>query len=465
MDALMLSRLQFGVTTVYHIFFVPLTLGLSLMVALMETLYVSSGREIYKQMTKFWGKLFVINFAMGVVTGIVQEFQFGMNWSEYSRFVGDIFGAPLAIEALMAFFLESTFLGIWIFSWDKISKGLHAAVIWLVAIGANISALWILIANSFMQEPVGYVINDGRAEMVNFFDLIFNPNVWVMFPHTITAGLTTAAFFVLGISAYHLLRKNNPDLFKRSFQVAAVLGTFAVVLVILNGHSQTQHMVESQPMKIAAAEGLYETESPASFSLLTIGNLQGTEEIFSIRLPRMLCLLAYNQLDCEIQGINNLQAQFEQEFGPGNYVPPVPIIYWSFRVMVGAGFLMLGLAAYALFLVMGDSVENHKKSLHLFGWAIALPYIANTAGWIMTELGRIPWVVYGLMRIEDGVSVIVSSGAALLTLIGFTLVYAALMVATIYLLAKFARQAPPPLESQAPSAAPETTPSLVGAQE
>ena len=465
MDALMLSRLQFGVTTVYHFFFVPLTLGLSLLVALMETLYVSSGREIYKQMTKFWGKLFVINFAMGVVTGIVQEFQFGMNWSEYSRFVGDIFGAPLAIEALLAFFLESTFLGIWIFGWDKLSKGLHAAVIWLVAIGANISALWILIANSFMQEPVGYVINNGRAEMVDFFELIFNPNVWVMFPHTISAGLTTAAFFVMGISAYHLLRKNNPELFKRSFQVAAILGAFAVVLVILNGHSQTQHMVESQPMKIAAAEGLYETESPASFSLLTIGNLQGTEEIFSIRLPRMLCLLAYNQLDCEIQGINNLQAEFEQAFGPGNYAPPVPVIYWSFRIMVGAGFLMLGLAVYALFLVMGDSVENHKKSLRLFGWAIALPYIANTAGWIMTELGRVPWVVYGLMKIEDGVSVVVSPGAALLTLIGFTLVYAALMVATIYLMVKFARQAPPPLDSQAPSAVPEPIPSLVVAQE
>ena len=465
MDVLMLSRLQFGITTVYHFFFVPLTLGLSVLVALMETLYVSSGREIYKQMAKFWGKLFVINFAMGVVTGIVQEFQFGMNWSEYSRFVGDIFGAPLAIEALLAFFLESTFLGIWIFGWDKLSKGLHAAVIWLVAIGANISALWILIANSFMQEPVGYVINDGRAEMVDFFELVFNPNVWVMFPHTITAGLTTAAFFVMGISAYHLLRKNNPELFKRSFQVAAVLGTFAVVLVILNGHSQTQHMVESQPMKIAAAEGLYNTESPASFSLLTIGNLQGTEEIFSIRLPRMLCLLAYNQMDCEIQGINNLQAQSEQAYGPGNYVPPVPVIYWSFRIMVGAGFLMLGLAVYALFLVMGDSVENHKKSLRLFGWAIALPYIANTAGWIMTELGRVPWVVYGLMKIEDGVSVVVSPGAALLTLIGFTLVYAALMVATIYLMVKFARQAPPPLDSQAPSAVPEPIPSLVGAQE
>ena len=465
MDALLFSRMQFGITTVYHFFFVQLTLGLSVLVALMETLYVSSGREIYKQMTKFWGKLFVINFAMGVVTGIVQEFQFGMNWSEYSRFVGDIFGAPLAIEALMAFFLESTFLGIWIFGWDKLSKGWHATAIWLVAIGSNISALWILIANSFMQQPVGYVINNGRAEMDSFSDLIFNPNVWVMFPHTITAGLTTGAFFILGISAYHLLRKNNPEMFKRSFQIAAILGTFAIGLVILNGHSQTQHLVEIQPMKVAASEALWETESPASFSLLTIGNLSGTEEVFSIRLPRMLCLLAYNQLDCEIQGINDLQAQFEQAYGPGDYRPPVPVIYWSFRIMVGAGFILLGLALYALFLVMGDTLESHKKPLRLFTWAIALPYIANSAGWIMTELGRVPWVVYGLMKIEQGVSIVVSSGEALLTLIGFTLVYAALMVATIYLLVKFARQAPPPLQGTEPATTPEPTPSLVGVQD
>jgi cytochrome bd ubiquinol oxidase subunit I len=465
MDVLMLSRLQFGITTVYHFFFVPLTLGLSVLVALMETLYVSSGREIYKQMTKFWGKLFVINFAMGVVTGIVQEFQFGMNWSEYSRFVGDIFGAPLAIEALLAFFLESTFLGLWIFGWEKLSKRAHLATIWLVTIGVNISALWILIANSFMQQPVGYVIRNGRAEMDNFFDLIFNPNVWVMFPHTITAGLTTGAFLVMGISAYHLLRKNNPELYKRSFQIAAILGTFAVVLVILNGHSQAQHMVETQPMKMAAAEALYDTESPASFSLLTIGNLRGTEEVFSIRLPRMLCLMAYNNLNCEIQGINDLQAVYEQQFGPGNYVPPVAIVYWSFRVMVGAGFLMLALAVYGLFLVMADSLESHKKSLRVFAWAIALPYIANTAGWLMTELGRIPWVVYGLMLIEKGVSVVVPGGAALLTLVGFTLVYAALMVATIYLMVKYGRQAPPALESPAPNAVLESTPSLVGAQD
>jgi cytochrome d ubiquinol oxidase subunit I len=464
MDVLALSRLQFAITTIYHFFMVPLTLGLSFMVALMETLYVRSGRDMYLRMTKFWGKLFVINFALGVVTGIVQEFQFGMNWSEYSRFVGDIFGAPLAIEALLAFFLESTFLGIWIFGWDKLSKGLHAAAMWMVAIGTNVSALWILIANSFMQEPVGYTLANGRAEMTNFFDLVLNPNVWVMFPHTLSAGFTTAAFFVMGISAYHLLRKNQVDLFLRSFQIAVVIGTVATVLVALNGHSQAQHMVESQPMKMAAAEALWTTESPASFSLLTIGDLTQREEVFSIRLPRLLCLLAYNQLDCEIQGIYDLQAKFEQQFGPGDYIPPVAIVYWSFRVMVGLGFLMIGLALYGLFLVMGDILLERPKALKIFQWAVFLPYLANTAGWLMTELGRLPWIVYGLMTIDQGVSTVVSSAQVLLSLLGYTLVYGALMVAMIYLMLKVIKAGPEAGKVDSLDI-PDAVPSLVGAQD
>jgi cytochrome d ubiquinol oxidase subunit I len=238
MDPLLLARSQFAITIIYHYFMVPLTLGLGLIVAIMETIYVVSGKDVYKQMTKFWGKLFVINFVMGVVTGIVQEFQFGMNWSEYSRFVGDIFGAPLAIEALLTFFLESTFLGIWIFGWDKLSKGIHAATIWLVAIGGSASAFWILVANSFMQEPVGYAIENGRAVMTDFLALITNPNLKVQFPHTIMAGLATGAFFVLGISAYHLLKKNHVVLFRRSFQIAAIAGSIAIVLIGINGHGQ-----------------------------------------------------------------------------------------------------------------------------------------------------------------------------------------------------------------------------------
>ncbi|MDT8307873.1 MAG: cytochrome ubiquinol oxidase subunit I, partial [Anaerolineae bacterium] len=333
MDPVLLARLQFAVTTIYHFFFVPLTLGLSIMVALMETIYVRTGKPVYKEMTKFWGKLFLINFAMGVVTGIVQEFQFGMNWSEYSRYVGDIFGAPLAIEALLAFFLESTFLGLWLFGWDKLSKGLHAATMWMVAIGANISALWILIANSFMQEPVGYVLRNGRAEMDDFFALLFNPHVFVQVPHVIMSGLVTASFFVLGISAYHLLRRGrNRDAFRLSFQIAAIIGLVGTIWVIMSGHSQAQHMVQVQPMKMAAAEALWDTEDPAAMSLFTVGNEAERRDVFAIRLPRALSLLAFNQLEGEVQGINDLQAVYEARYGPGDYVPPVAISYWSFRI-------------------------------------------------------------------------------------------------------------------------------------
>jgi cytochrome d ubiquinol oxidase subunit I len=464
MDPLVLARMQFGITTVYHFFFVPLTLGLSVLVAIMETLYVRTNNEIYKRMTKFWGKLFLVNFAMGVVTGIVQEFQFGMNWSEYSRFVGDIFGAPLAIEALLAFFLESTFLGVWIFGWDKLSKGMHAGTMWLVAIGSNVSALWILIANSFMQQPVGYVIRNGRAEMQDFFALLLNPNVGVQFPHTVLAGFTTGAFFVMGISAYHMIRKNELDLFKRSFQIAAIIGAISIVLLVMNGHSQAQHMVDTQPMKMAAAEALYDSEDPASFSVLTIGDLTQRREVFSIRLPRLLSLLSYNQLSGEVQGINDLQTQYQTTYGPGNYIPPVAVIYWSFRIMVGAGFLMAALGLYALFMVMGEMFENRPKVLRLFLFAIALPYLANTFGWLMTELGRAPWAVFGLIKLEDAVSPTVTGASVLISLIGFTLLYGALMVADIYLLTKFAK-AGPSTENIPSGSGEDLMPSLVGAQD
>ena len=271
MDALTLARLQFGITTVYHFFFVPLSLGLSITVALMQTIYVIRGDEKYKQMAKFWGKLLLINFAMGVVTGIVQEFQFGMNWSEYSRFVGDIFGAPLAVEALVAFFIESTFLGVWIFGWDKLSKRVHLLAIWLVAVAANVSAFWILVANSFMQHPVGYTIAaSGRAEMTDFFALITNPNVWVQFPHVALAGLTTAAFFVVGISAFHLLRNKsgNLDGFRASMRIGLIIGTVAVLGTMIFGDAQGQRMEQVQPMKLAAAEGLWNSEDPASALVL-----------------------------------------------------------------------------------------------------------------------------------------------------------------------------------------------------
>ena len=448
MDGLILARWQFAITTVYHFFFVPLTLGLSVLVALMETLYVRTGDETYKRMTKFWGKLFLINFAMGVVTGIVQEFQFGMNWSEYSRFVGDIFGAPLAIEALLAFFLESTFLGIWVFGWDKLSRRLHAATIWVVALGSNLSALWILIANSFMQEPVGYVLRNGRAEMADFGALIANPHVWVQFPHVFFSGLTTAAFFVLGISAYRLLRvhvegRQSADpqsaLFRRSFQIAVVTAALSSVLVILVGHSQAQHMVRAQPMKMASAEALYQSEDPASMSLFTVGDLSGRREVFAIRIPGLLSLLAYNRLSGEVKGINDLQAEYEQQYGPGDYVPPVFMAYWSFRGMVGAGFLMALIALVSLYLVYKGQFADKRWFLRWLPLAIGLPYLANSTGWLLTELGRQPWIVFGLQKTADAVSPNVAGGTVLISLLGFTLIYGALMAVDVYLLVKYAR--------------------------
>ncbi len=440
MDVTILARLQFAVTTIYHFFFVPLTLGLSVLVAIMETLYVRTNKDVYRKMTKFWGKLFIINFAMGVVTGIVQEFQFGMNWSEYSRFVGDIFGAPLAIEALAAFFLESTFLGIWIFGWDKLSKKQHASAMWLVAFASNLSALWILIANSFMQQPVGYVLNNGRAEMTDFFAVILNPNIWTQFPHVFISGLATGSFFILGISAYHLLRdKKFADMFTRSFQIAAAIGIIATIGVIMTGHSQAQHMVQTQPMKMAAAEALWESEDPAAMSLLTIGNEKERRDVFAIRIPSALSLLAYDQLTGEVRGINDLQAEYEQTYGPGDYVPPVAISYWSFRLMVGIGTLMLIAVGYALLLAMGEQLEEKPRFMKAFVWFIPLPFIAISSGWILTEVGRFPWIVFGLMKIDGATSPNVTPGMLLTTLIGFTLVYGVLMVADIYLLLKYAK--------------------------
>lgn len=455
MNVLTLSQWQFAITTVYHFFFVPLTLGLSLLVAIMETLYVVSKKDIYKEMTKFWGKLFLINFAMGVVTGIVQEFQFGMNWSEYSRFVGDIFGAPLAIEALLAFFLESIFLGVWIFGWDKLPKGLHAASIWLVALGANISALWILIANSFMQEPVGFAVVNGRAVMTDFWALVGNPHVWVQFPHTVLSGFSTGAFFVLGISTYHLVRNNRPDLFRFSFNLSAVFGLIAVGLVILVGHSQAQHMVREQPMKMASAEALWNSADPAPMSLITIGDLTQTREIYSLRVPNLLSLLAYNRLTGKVEGIYDLQAQYEKQYGPGIYYPQIAFIYWSFRAMVGSGFLMLALVAYGLYHVMRSTPLGKIRFLKWLPLAIFLPYLANTTGWLMTEMGRQPWVVFGLMKTANAFSPNISPGMVLASLLIFTAVYALLIIADVYLMAKYARGGAQPEPEPEPLNSPE----------
>lgn len=442
MNVLFLSQLQFAATTVYHFFFVPLTLGLSVLVAIMETLYVVKGDEIYRRMTKFWGKLFLINFAMGVVTGIVMEFQFGMNWAEYSRFVGDIFGAPLAIEALLAFFLESIFLGVWIFGWDRISKKLHTVTIWLVAIGSNLSALWILVANSFMQHPVGFEMQGTRAVMTDFGALISNPYVWHQFPHTVLGGFSTGAFFVLGISAYHLLKRNHQVFYEKSFKIAAIFGTAAILLTVLVGHAQTQYMIKTQPMKIAAAEALWETENPASFSVFSVFDETNRKDTFAIRIPGVLSFLAYNRFEGEIKGINDLQREYEAIYGPGNYVPSVFTAYWTFRIMVGAGSLMVLVAGYAVLVAYKKKPFIQKKILGLFPWFIALPYLANTTGWLLTETGRQPWAVFGVLKTAESVSPNITVGMVLTSLIIFTLLYGILMAADVYLLVKYAKAGP-----------------------
>jgi len=463
MDLITLSRLQFGLTTVYHWLFVPLTLGLGWFVAYFQTRYYQTKDETWHKMAKFWGKLFLINFAIGVVTGIVQEFQFGMNWSEYSRYVGDIFGAPLAIEALMAFFLESTFLGVWIFGEGKIPEKAHLASIWMVAIGSNLSAIWILLANGWMQNPVGYVINEsaGRAEMMDFFAIVSNPKAWIFVWHTLADGLAMAAFLILAVSAYHLVRKQNLELFKRSFQIGAVMGLIASALVFLGGHTMGQFMYESQPMKMAALEAVWETEEPASFSLLTIGDLTGRQEVWSIRIPYVMSFLACNNFTCEVKGVNELQAQYEQQYGHGNYVPLMVVTYWTFRIMMGFGFIMMGAAAWFLYATRRPDYENAKwMKLVPFG-ALFLPYLANASGWILTEMGRQPWIVFGLLKVQDAVSPNLTSVDLLISLIGYTVVYSSLAVAMVYLMKKYAIAGPDATMHESVDVAP----ALVGSQD
>jgi len=453
MDALTLARWQFGITTVYHFFFVPLTLGLVWVVAGLQTAWQVTGDESWKRLTKFWGKLFLINFAMGVVTGIVQEFQFGMNWSEYSRFVGDVFGAPLAIEALVAFFLESTFLGLWIFGWDRLPRLAHLAAIWLVAIGSNLSALWILIANSFMQQPMGYALRNGRAEMESFAALVTNPHVFVQFPHVITGAMATAGFFVLGISAWHLLRARDDEArqaFSRSFRIGALYAFAATVAVLVVGHTQAQYMTRVQPMKMASAEALWDSADPAPMSLFTWGNEPQRKDVFALKVPGLLSFLAHNRFSGEVRGIKDLEAEYEARYGPASYVPPIKWTYWTFRVMVGAGMLMLLLAAWALVGLVRGGFERRRRLLALLVPALLLPYVANSSGWIFTEIGRTPWIVFGVMRLEDAVSPSVSAGEVLFTLLGFTLVYAALMAADLFLLSKYAKAGLPAHEAPAP---------------
>ncbi|MBP2645264.1 MAG: cytochrome bd ubiquinol oxidase subunit [Firmicutes bacterium] len=442
MGELLLARWQFGITTTYHFLFVPLTLGLTILVAIMETAYVRTGNELYKKMAKFWGELFLINFALGVVTGLVQEFQFGMNWSEYARFMGDIFGAPLALEALTAFFLESTFIGLWVFGWDKISPKLHLAAIWIVAFSTNLSAFWILTANSFMQSPVGYVLRNGRAEMNDFVAVITNSYVWHQFPHTMLAGMTTAGVFVMAISSYHLLRSNKLEFFRPSFKYGLICTLLASLLVAGTGHLQGQHVAKVQPMKMAAMEALWETADPAPFAVVATIDQTARKNSFEVSVPNALSLLVYDSFSGEVKGINDLQVEYVSRFGPGNYVPDVPTAFWSFRVMVIAGSWLVLLALVSAYLWRTGKLEEKTWVLKAALYTLPVPYIANTAGWLAAESGRQPWIVFGLQRVEQAVSPVVSAEAIWISLLGFTVVYGLLAIAGVYLLHKFAVRGP-----------------------
>jgi len=465
MDIVTLSRLQFGLTTIYHWLFVPLTLGLGWFVAFMQTRYYQTKDETWRKMTKFWGKLFLINFAIGVVTGIVQEFQFGMNWSEYSRYVGDIFGAPLAVEALLAFFMESTFLGIWIFGEGRVPEKVHLASIWMVAIGSNLSALWILLANGFMQAPpaASYVFNEanGRLEMVNFFALIGNPKGWIFFWHTISDGFAMAAFLILAVSAYHIVRKQNVDFFKRSFQMAAWVGLVASLMIFFGGHAMGQFMYTAQPMKMAALEAVWETEQPAPFSLLTIGDLSGKQEVWSIRIPYAMSFLACNNFTCEVKGVNELQAQAVAQYGPGDYVPLMVVTYWTFRIMMFFGFIMIGIAAFFVWAMMRGDITK-AKWMKWVPWILILPYLANASGWLLTEMGRQPWIVYGLLKVQDAVSPNLTVVDLWISLIGYTVVYGSLAVAMVYLMKKTALAGPDAAIHESVDVA---APAIVGSQD
>jgi cytochrome bd ubiquinol oxidase subunit I len=401
-----LSRWQFGITTVYHFIFVPLTIGLSILVAAMQTAWFVKKDQAYLRMTKFFGKLFLINFAVGVVTGIVLEFQFGMNWSAYSRFVGDVFGAPLAMEGLLAFFMESVFLGLWIFGWDKLSPRLHLATIWLAAIGTNLSAFFILAANSWMQHPVGYRVNPvtHRAELTSIVRLLTNSTVLAAWPHVILASFVTAGMVLIAASAWHLARRSDTALFRRVMRLGLTVTLIAGLATFVTGDIQARLMDSQQPMKMAAAEALYNTEAPASFSLFTVGALNGGSEVWSVRVPYLLSLIATLNPHGTEQGINDVQRAYVKKYGPGSYKPIVPVTYWSFRLMIGFGMLAALLALAGQWLTRRRRIPRSQWFCRAAIWGVGLPYLAGTMGWIFTEMGRQPWTVFGVLQTSQSES-------------------------------------------------------------
>jgi cytochrome d ubiquinol oxidase subunit I len=441
MSSLDLARWQFGIVTVYHFVFVPLTLGLSVLVAVMQTAWHRTGNERWLRLTKFWGKLFLINFAMGIVTGLVQEFQFGMNWSDYSRYVGDVFGAPLAMEGLLAFFLESTFLGLWIFGWDRLPARVHLACIWLAAIGINISAYFVLAANSWMQHPVGYRINaeSGRAELTSIWEVLTNSTVLAAFPHTIAGGFLTAGIFVGAISVWSLRRGKDLEAFRTSARLGFVTALAATAVVSVSGHATGQIMTEQQPMKMAAAEALWETETKAGLSLFAIGDVDEGRNRFDVQVPRLLSFMATNTLDGEVRGMNDLQREYEQTYGPGDYKPIPWVTYWTFRLMIGCGLLAGLISVLWLWAGRRGRLPENRLLRTAAVWALPLPFLGNAMGWIFTEVGRQPWTVFGVLRTSDSDSPTIAAWQVATSLSTYVLLYTVLAVISVRLVVKYVR--------------------------
>jgi len=446
MNALTLARWQFAITTIYHFIFVPITIGSGFLVAGLQTAWFRTHKDKYLRATKFFGKLFLINFAIGVVTGIVQEFQFGMNWSSYSRFVGDIFGAPLAMEGLLAFFLESTFLGLWIFGWDRLSKKMHLATIWLAATGTLLSAYFILAANAFMQHPVGYVLNKtrGRAELTSIVRVLTQNTAVSAFFHTVPSAFLTAGALFAGIAGWMIWKGRDVEVARPVLKIGLITVLVSFIIVGVSGDYTARIMTKQQPMKMAAAEALYNSKANAPFSLFTVGTLDGSRPVFQIGIPSMLSFMSKGNTSAVVEGVNDLQKQYVAKYGPGNYKPDIPLAYWSFRLMIGFGALATLIALLVLWLTRRGGLPKGRW----FGpTMIALPFLpilANSFGWIFTESARQPWVVFGLIKTADGVSPTVNAGSVAFTVVVFTALYGILAVVEFGLFRRAIKVGPEP---------------------
>jgi cytochrome d ubiquinol oxidase subunit I len=440
-----LARVQFATTSLYHFLFVPLTLGMAPLVATMQTIWYRGGDEAWLRLARFFGVIMLINFAVGVATGLVQEFQFGMNWSIYSEFVGDVFGAPLAIEGLAAFMLESTFLGLWIFGWDRLSKRVHLATAWLFALGSWLSALFIIVANSWMQRPVGSHVVDGRAELTDVWELLTNRFAIWAYVHVLFVGLTTAAVLIFGVACWHVVRGRNQDLFRRAAKLALIVGVPVSAVNLWWGSNFGIVVTEYQPMKIAASEAQWDTCQPCSFSLFQIGGFTEDDQTpsFSIQIPRMLSFLATGSFKGEVQGLTPLQAAEESQYGPGQYMPPIRAAYWSMRTMAYAGSLVFLVLALSAFFLWRGSWATRRWLLWAGILIVPLPYIAALAGWVLSEVGRQPWIVWGLLKTADANSPSVSTSNIVLSLTVFGALYLMLTVLNFVLIRRYARFDPP----------------------